>query len=476
MRKRPTLAAALASDKIEHFVMQNHAVASCVDRISRSFGVPLVRGGPITGDELEKIARDSQLRKALQSTLIRGLLLELFFTYLRKTLLRLVPEPADDNILSLFAALAQQCFINEYIYLVSDDEARQIATWRALIVQQILDGANIEPLMLAAVAAYQPLHSLPDAERLLGRKWPQSIAGLLVQQISEPLAEKREQSLIPAITGIDDSVSLQVRHQYEQNPYPRWTSLPPIGKTEPKEMDVLVAGCGTGMHVFDIAQRNPKARILAIDISLASLAYAKRKAREVGLQNVEFAQADILKLGGIKRQFDHIEAVGVLHHLADPEAGWLVLLSLLRPKGTMYIGLYSQLARRAIVDARAIIASEGYQPTSDDIRAMRQMMMRDDRRWNAIVSFYSDFYYMSGCRDLLFNVMEHRFSIPNIAAFLKDQNLKFLGFELPAEVIERFEQQYHGKPFNLDCWHAFEQDNPNTFRFMYQFTVFKQTA
>ena len=123
--------------------------------------------------------------------------------------------------------------------------------------------------------------------------------------------------------------------------------MPPVGRRDPKEIDVLIAGCGTGKHIFDVAVQNPKARVLAIDISVASLAYAKRKVREERLVNIEFAQADILELGAIGRVFDHIEAVGVLHHLADPKTGWRVLLSLLRPGGTMHVGLYSQLARRA---------------------------------------------------------------------------------------------------------------------------------
>ena len=41
----------------------------------------------------------------------------------------------------------------------------------------------------------------------------------------------------------------------------------------------------------------------------------KRKTRELGLKNVEYAQADILKLQSIDRSFDVIEAGGVLHHL-----------------------------------------------------------------------------------------------------------------------------------------------------------------
>jgi hypothetical protein len=41
-----------------------------------------------------------------------------------------------------------------------------------------------------------------------------------------------------------------------------------------------------------------------------------------------------------------------------------------------------------------------------------------------------DFYSMSGCHDIFFNVMEHRFTILKIKAFLHEHGLSFLGFEL----------------------------------------------
>ena len=48
--------------------------------------------------------------------------------------------------------------------------------------------------------------------------------------------------------------------------------------------------------MFQVAQVFPEARVLAVDISLPSLAYARRKTREEGLRNIAYAQADILKL------------------------------------------------------------------------------------------------------------------------------------------------------------------------------------
>ncbi len=176
---------------------------------------------------------------------------------------------------------------------------------------------------------------------------------------------------------------------------------------------------------------------LPVDISRASLAYARRKTREEGLRNIEYAQADILNLGSIGRTFDLIESVGVLHHLADPKAGWRVLLSLLKPDGIMRIGLYSETARRSVVDARALIAERGFGATAEDIRMLRQVVIRDSNelRWKPLTRS-GDFYSISGCRDMLFNVMEHRFTIPEIAAFLNENGLSFLGFELEDKAFE----------------------------------------
>jgi hypothetical protein len=69
--------------------------------------------------------------------------------------------------------------------------------------------------------------------------------------------------------------------------------------------------------------------VLAIDLSAASLGYAKARTGALGVTNIDYAQADILQLGATGRTFDMIQSAGVLHHLADPWAGWRVLLSLL---------------------------------------------------------------------------------------------------------------------------------------------------
>jgi SAM-dependent methyltransferase len=477
------------------FILQSPAISGYLARIGSKWPLPITNVELFGTESVIPLANDLFLRCAMEATILPSVQLEVLLGYARTELLRLAGEQGedsaetDDDLVAFACALARQCFFNEYVYLQSETESGLASALCDRLLRDMASGAAITPLTLAVVAAYFPLHALPAAEALLRRDWPAPVAGLLKVQLREPLEEMGERTAIATPARIKDSVSLQVMHQYEENPYPRWTINPlnafaadqARGKIIPTaemqaELDILIAGCGTGKHPVQIAQAYPNARLLAIDISLTSLAYARRKTRELGLRNIEYAQADILELGTIDRRFDMIESVGVLHHLAEPTAGWRVLVSLLRPGGRMCIGLYSKLARRTITEARTRIAAHGYRATASDIRRCRQDIIRDAEHWGLPIGG-RDFYSVSGCRDLLFNVMEHQFTIPEIAAFLQDNDLSFLGFETfdDPTVIEKFHKQFSGAAdeADLDQWSRFEADHPETFLGMYLFKVGK---
>ena len=482
-------------EKAVSFILQSPIITTYVARIAGKWPLSVTNVELFGSDSVIPLANDLFLRCAMEATSLPSMQLEVLLAYARAELLRLAGEQGkdngevDDDIVAFACAMARQCFINEYVYVQAGAESGLASALRDRLLQDLASGAAITPLTLAVVAAYFPLHVMPMAEALLRRDWPTTVAGLLQVQLREPLEEVGERTAIAKLAPIKNSVSLQVMRQYEENPYPRWTINPlnvfaadqARGRTIPTaerqaELDILIAGCGTGLHAIQIAQVYPNARLLGVDVSLTSLAYARRKTRELGLRNIEYAQADILELGTIDRTFDSIESVGVLHHLAEPTAGWRVLVSLLRPGGRMRIGLYSNLARRVIAEARARTAARDYRATADDIRRCRQDIIREAEHWKMLIGA-RDFYSMSGCRDLLFNVMEHRFTIPEIAAFLNDNDLSFLAFE-PFDdptVIENFHKQFPGAAdeANLDQWHRFEADHPETFWDMYVFMVGK---
>ena len=129
--------------------------------------------------------------------------------------------------------------------------------------------------------------------------------------------------------------------------------------TEVDKPEILIAGCGTGQHSIGTAARFKFSKVLAIDLSLSSLAYAKRKTEELGIENINHMQADILDLRQLNKQFDIIESSGVLHHMDNPMAGWKALKDCLKPGGLIKIGLYSEIARQHIVEMRKEIGNAG---------------------------------------------------------------------------------------------------------------------
>lgn len=490
---RRAITLGLSGRSIEDFVFLNPAIVACLKAIDEKPFPRASRDELLSKSELRAIAGDVFLRCALEMILLKSQRLERFLTFLRAALLGIVHASAgaaatlDHDLTQLLCALAHQCFINEYVFAQTEEETGLAGELRDLLVRRFTGSGDIAPALLAAVGAYVPLHVLPAAPAMARHRWPEPAAGLVRQQIAEPLQDADAAAAIGALTPIDDSLSLRVMQQYAENPYPRWTvdplvalraawrSPPAVPSDGPGAIrDILIAGCGTGQHVFHVVHNFPNARVLAVDISRPSLAYAQRKTREARLPNIEYAQADILQLRSIGRSFDLIEAVGVLHHLEDPERGWRVLLSLLRPTGEMRLGLYSEAARRTITAVRAFIAEQGCHPTVEDIRRCRQLIVAEVERgrWQDATD-PGDFYSVSGCRDLLFNVMEHRFTIARIRAFLDSEQLTFLGFDLEQPILAAFRKRFSGANCltDLDLWAAFEADNPETFRHMYQFMV-----
>ena len=195
--------------------------------------------------------------------------------------------------------------------------------------------------------------------------------------------------------------------------------------------NILIAGCGTGSHPIS-ATRYKNANILGIDLSLASLGYAKRKVNELNHKNINFLQADILQLTKLNKKFDVIESSGVIHHMKDPIEGLKILLEILEPHGYLRLGLYSEIARQNVIKARKFIKDNNYKNNIRDIKFFRKTIIDNDgdKLLNTLIQS-EDFYSTSAVRDLLFHVQEHRFTIPQISEILINFKLEFLGFDIP---------------------------------------------
>jgi 2-polyprenyl-3-methyl-5-hydroxy-6-metoxy-1,4-benzoquinol methylase len=483
-------------------IKSNREAGQCIERAVASWPTALSKEDLFGTDGLAALAADDLLSAVLENTPAAGLDFEHFLVLARRALLLDVlasqsPDKAASLLVRFCCAMARQCHINEYVYHCTTEEHDGVTWLRDAISTRITEAKPVPGVWVAALACYFPLSLLPDCQRLAGVMMKPPLAGLFSQQVKEPAQENNYRGTLQKLTPIDDETSRLVRSQYEENPYPRWVRSPSTDGAVPfraflaselglessrfarqdDTIDVLIAGCGTGQQSIQTAQRFPAARILAVDLSTASLAYAKRKARELCIANIEYAQADILMLGSIGKTFDFIQCVGVLHHLENPLAGWRVLRSILRPGGVMQIGLYSELARRDIAAAQDLIVAQGYEATTEGIRQFRRDLQLVDR-WRPFrnLTALEDFYDTSGCRDLLFHAKEHRFTLRQIKESLAELELDFLKFNVDLAVQQRYSLQYPGElaQADLNCWTQFEVENPGTFLGMYNFYVHRR--
>jgi len=189
-------------------------------------------------------------------------------------------------------------------------------------------------------------------------------------------------------------------------------------------------------------------------------------AVKLGLE-VELMQADLLSLQSWERRFDFISCTGVWHHMADPIAGWKVICQLLAPGGVMKIALYSERARHEIVTCQRWLAERRL-----GVREGRHQLQQLPEQHPARASLQTrDFFYFSGCRDLLFHPQEHRFTPLQLRSALAQLGLDFIGFELWPSVRHSYQSMFPQDPDRTDLrlWESYEELHPKTFLGMYQF-------
>ncbi|MFQ6022739.1 MAG: tetratricopeptide repeat protein [Acidiferrobacterales bacterium] len=447
------------------------------------------------GTLMEDIAADDLLVALLAKTINVDPELELLLTDMRRWLFfdllnaATIPEPR----IELLTALALQCFNNEYIFTTNADEDQAVNYLKSEYEQKgnFVVSQELEKHLLL-LALYRPLYRLACAQALAAvgvEAWSTAVRSLIERTLIEPLAERRIEQEIESLGEIDDPTSQAVRTQYEENPYPRWLDLPGYRQvslraslrrlaphfTPPDFVDgptrVLVAGCGTGQAPIWMAVTRADTEVVALDLSRCSLAYGARMALKLGVNNIRFIQSDILQLPRLHERFHVIECTGVLHHMDNPLKGWRILTDCLVAGGLMRIALYSERARRVIATARERIRESGLVPVSKDIKRFRHRVLTGESEFAELLKS-EDFYTLSACRDLLFHVKQHEFTLPQIQSALDGLGLTFIGFDLPTPQIKRRYRelfQQDDRMTDLSAWEKFEDLYPRAFVGMYVF-------
>ncbi len=202
---------------------------------------------------------------------------------------------------------------------------------------------------------------------------------------------------------------------------------------------VLVAGGGTGDGTIFIAQQLRErgifgARIVHLDLSAAAIDIARARAARRGLEAIEFIQGNLLDLPTMNLgEFDFINCVGVLHHLADPEAGLAVLLRSLARDGAMAVLLYGKIGRIGIYQAQEILrrlpAAATYAERVDQAKRLLAKLPRTN--WLARSAELHPDLHQGGdaaLYDLLLHSQDRAYDVEEIYQWLADRHALHIYF------------------------------------------------
>jgi SAM-dependent methyltransferase len=128
----------------------------------------------------------------------------------------------------------------------------------------------------------------------------------------------------------------------------------------PARPRIWIAGCGT-FQPYAFAQANPRAEIVATDLSEPSLDVARRRCRLHRQTNVRFAPVDLDDASTWPDgTFDLIECYGVLMNVADPLATLRGLAAKLNPNGVLRLMVYPHWSRQRVFQLQRLAKLLGF--------------------------------------------------------------------------------------------------------------------
>ena len=238
----------------------------------------------------------------------------------------------------------------------------------------------------------------------------------------------------------------QVRDFYERYPYPqpvdnldkyrqRWQDTgrrraeyhlfwPAHPYREDKS--ILVAGCGTS-QAARYALRWPAAQVTGIDFSATSVRYTEQLKRKYNLKNLQVHRLAIEQVHELETSFDQVVCTGVLHHLADPDAGLKALREVLNPDGVMHLMVYAPYGRAGIYLIQEFARRIGIQAAEDeidDLIAALQVLPRGHPLEN-LLHEAPDFQRRAALADALLNPQDRAYSVPQLFEFFESAGFKF---------------------------------------------------
>ena len=249
-------------------------------------------------------------------------------------------------------------------------------------------------------------------------------------------------SLLASVMRSDDqTIAERVAAFYERHPYPpprdelegwddgrRRVESHLFWPAEPYRDDrsILVAGCGS-TQAARAALRWPRARVVGIDVSAASLQSSSKLKRKYGLANLELRRLPIERATELASVFDHVVCTGVLHHLPDPDAGLRALREVTAPGGALHLMIYAPYGRAGVYLLQDYCRRLGVGASPKEIAGLVASLkgLPADHPLVPLLRASPDFRTPAGVADALLNPQDRAYSVPQLFKFLRSAGLSF---------------------------------------------------
>jgi SAM-dependent methyltransferase len=253
-------------------------------------------------------------------------------------------------------------------------------------------------------------------------------------------------------------ISEEVRSFYDRYPYPRpvdsleqyrllWEDpqrrradyhLCWPDKPYREDYSILIAGCGTSQAAKH-ALRWPSAQVTGIDISATSVQCTEELKHKYDLKNLQVHQLAIEQVNELGMSFDQIVCTGVLHHLADPDAGLAALHDVLKPDGAMHLMVYAPYGRTGIYMLQEFCRRIGISATDQGIRDLIAALraLPPGHPLEHLLREAPDFRQEAALADALLHPQDRAYSVPQLFDFIEEGQLTFGRWVKQAPYIPR---------------------------------------
>ena len=242
-------------------------------------------------------------------------------------------------------------------------------------------------------------------------------------------------------------VAADVQDFYERYPYPRpidsLERYRRLGQDQQKrradyhlvwpvrpyrgDQSILVAGCGTSQAAKH-ALRWPAAQVTGIDFSATSVRCTEQLKLKYNLDNLQVRQLPIERVSDLNMSFDHIVCTGVLHHLADPDAGLKSLRDVLKPDGgSMHVMVYAPYGRAGIYMLQEFCRRIGIHANDEEIRDLITTLtaLPPGHPLENLLRQAPDFGQEAALADALLSPKDCSYSVPQLFEFIGRAGLTF---------------------------------------------------